>query len=224
MEQIDGFGSYVWPQNSRCRVYVLKPDKVLAYLLSLAGICPFVGSMSDIMGRRWVAIIGAILVLLGMIVSSTAKAMNPFIGMSIKSVRGIATKPNDRRHDLGWYWCWDPRTHGTGGDVGAGSDPKARQIRRDPGLHHHPVLPVGAMGSIDCVECRLEVLRPSLWYLERRRSDHDRDFLPPTAESELFGDDENGDPQTNRYRWRCAKYLWNDLVYGRTSMGRLPGT
>ena len=62
------------------RINVLIPIKVLAYLLSLAGVCPFVGSMSDIMGRRWVAIIGAAFVVVGMIVSSTAKAMNPFIG------------------------------------------------------------------------------------------------------------------------------------------------
>ena len=69
-------------QSPRCIVYVLILDKVLAYLLSLAGICPFVGSMSDIMGRRWVAITGAVFVVLGMIVSSTAKVMNSFIGQS----------------------------------------------------------------------------------------------------------------------------------------------
>ncbi len=62
------------------RVHVLSSDKVLAYLLALAAVCPFVGSMSDIMGRRWVAITGALFIVVGMIVSSTAKAMNPFIG------------------------------------------------------------------------------------------------------------------------------------------------
>lgn len=67
--------SILYTQSSR--TYFIK---VLAYLLALAGVCPFVGSMSDIMGRRWVAIIGAMFVVLGMIVSSTAKAMNPFIG------------------------------------------------------------------------------------------------------------------------------------------------
>ena len=53
---------------------------VLGNLLALAAVCPFVGSMSDLMGRRYVAIIGASLIVLGMIVSSTAHEMNIFIG------------------------------------------------------------------------------------------------------------------------------------------------
>lgn len=54
---------------------------VLANLLALAGVCPFVGSLSDLIGRRYVAIIGASLVCIGMIVSSTANTMNIFIGI-----------------------------------------------------------------------------------------------------------------------------------------------
>ena len=53
--------------------------KVLANLLALAAICPFVGSLSDLMGRRWVAITGAAFIILGMIISSTATNMNNFI-------------------------------------------------------------------------------------------------------------------------------------------------
>lgn len=56
-------------------------EQVLANLLSLAGVCPFVGSLSDLIGRRYVAIIGASLICLGMIVSSTANTMNIFIGV-----------------------------------------------------------------------------------------------------------------------------------------------
>lgn len=56
--------------------------QVLANLLSLAGVCPFVGSLSDLIGRRYVAILGASLICLGMIVSSTANTMNIFIGES----------------------------------------------------------------------------------------------------------------------------------------------
>ncbi|RLL94033.1 hypothetical protein CFD26_101675 [Aspergillus turcosus] len=57
---------------------------VLANLLALAGVCPFVGSVSDLIGRRYVAIIGASLICLGMIVTSTAHTMNTFIaGMAI---------------------------------------------------------------------------------------------------------------------------------------------
>ncbi|KAI6827056.1 MFS multidrug transporter-like protein [Hortaea werneckii] len=52
---------------------------VLANLLSLAAVCPFVGSLSDLLGRRYVAIIGACFIVLGMIVCSTAYTMNVFI-------------------------------------------------------------------------------------------------------------------------------------------------
>jgi MFS family permease len=53
---------------------------VLANLLALAGVCPFVGSLSDLMGRRYVALFGSGLVIIGVIVASTAKIMNVFIG------------------------------------------------------------------------------------------------------------------------------------------------
>ncbi|KAJ5101119.1 hypothetical protein N7456_007171 [Penicillium angulare] len=57
---------------------------VLANLLGLAGVCPFVGSLSDLLGRRYVAIIGACFIVIGMIVCSTAHTMNIFIaGMAI---------------------------------------------------------------------------------------------------------------------------------------------
>ena len=52
----------------------------LGNLLALASVCPFVGSMSDLMGRRNVAITGASLIILGVIVASTAHSMNVFIG------------------------------------------------------------------------------------------------------------------------------------------------
>ncbi|QKX57055.1 uncharacterized protein TRUGW13939_04163 [Talaromyces rugulosus] len=57
---------------------------VLANLLALAGVCPFVGSLSDLFGRRYVAILGSLLVCIGVVVSSTAHTMNIFIaGMAI---------------------------------------------------------------------------------------------------------------------------------------------
>ncbi|MCJ1311240.1 hypothetical protein MMC25_004911 [Agyrium rufum] len=60
---------------------------VLGNLLSLAAVCPFVGSLSDLMGRRYVALIGATLIVIGMIVCSTAHSMNIFIsGMVLAGV------------------------------------------------------------------------------------------------------------------------------------------
>jgi len=53
---------------------------VLGNLLSLAAVCPFVGSISDLIGRRYVSLIGAASIVLGMIICSTAHSMNVFIG------------------------------------------------------------------------------------------------------------------------------------------------
>ncbi|KAA8569416.1 hypothetical protein EYC84_001054 [Monilinia fructicola] len=53
---------------------------VLANLLALAAACPFVGALSDLFGRRYIAIFGAALIVIGMIVCSTAHSMNTFIG------------------------------------------------------------------------------------------------------------------------------------------------
>lgn len=60
---------------------------VLGNLLALAAVCPFVGSISDLIGRRWVALVGAGFLVLGMIVASTANTMNTFIcGMVLSGV------------------------------------------------------------------------------------------------------------------------------------------
>lgn len=61
-------------------VLCLTRVQVLANLLALAAVCPFVGSLSDLMGRRYVALTGASFIVIGMIVCSTAHTMNVFIG------------------------------------------------------------------------------------------------------------------------------------------------
>ena len=53
----------------------------------MAAVCPFVGSLSDLLGRRYVAILGAGLIIIGMIVSSTAHNMNVFIGKYVEADR-----------------------------------------------------------------------------------------------------------------------------------------
>jgi MFS family permease len=55
---------------------------VLGNLLALAGVCPFVGSLSDLVGRRYVALLGASLLVVGTVIQTTAKNMNMFIAGS----------------------------------------------------------------------------------------------------------------------------------------------
>jgi MFS family permease len=59
--------------------------KVLGNLLALAGVCPFVGSLSDLLGRRYVALLGAALLVLGSLLATCAKSMNMFIGKHPRS-------------------------------------------------------------------------------------------------------------------------------------------
>lgn len=54
---------------------------VLANLLALAAVCPFVGALSDLFGRRYVALSGAAFAVIGMIVCTTAHTINSFIGI-----------------------------------------------------------------------------------------------------------------------------------------------
>jgi hypothetical protein len=52
---------------------------VIAHLLALAAICPFVGSLSDLLGRRHVALLGGTLLVAGNIICARAEIMNVFI-------------------------------------------------------------------------------------------------------------------------------------------------
>jgi MFS family permease len=63
---LGGYDRYIW--------------SFTANLIALAVVCPFVGALSDLIGRRYVALTGAGFIVLGMIVCSTAQHMNAFIG------------------------------------------------------------------------------------------------------------------------------------------------
>jgi MFS family permease len=52
----------------------------IANTLALAAVAPFAGAISDLIGRRYVALLGAGLVVVGMIVVGTAHRMNVAIG------------------------------------------------------------------------------------------------------------------------------------------------
>lgn len=56
---------------------------IVGYLVALAAVCPFTGALSDLVGRRYAALIGSALIIIGMIVCSTASDMNNFIGKSM---------------------------------------------------------------------------------------------------------------------------------------------
>lgn len=53
---------------------------VIGYLIPNSALCPFVGALSDLFGRRWVAAFGQVCLLIGPVVVSTAQSMNVAIG------------------------------------------------------------------------------------------------------------------------------------------------
>jgi MFS family permease len=53
---------------------------ITANLLATAAISPFVGALSDLMGRRYVAIIGSVTIIAGQIICGAARDMDMFIG------------------------------------------------------------------------------------------------------------------------------------------------
>lgn len=63
---IGGYYIYVW--------------LIIGYLIPNAALCPFVGALSDLVGRKPVAAFGQLLLILGPIVTATAKSMRPAIG------------------------------------------------------------------------------------------------------------------------------------------------
>jgi MFS family permease len=53
---------------------------VIGYLIPNAALCPFVGALSDLFGRRNVAIVGQVCLIVGPIITATANTMNIAIG------------------------------------------------------------------------------------------------------------------------------------------------
>ncbi|KAK4155147.1 major facilitator superfamily domain-containing protein [Chaetomidium leptoderma] len=60
---------------------------ITANLLATAAISPFVGALSDLMGRRYVAVMGSVTIILGQVICGAARDMDMFIaGMTITGV------------------------------------------------------------------------------------------------------------------------------------------
>lgn len=54
---------------------------VIGYLIPNAALCPFVGALSDLFGRKWVAAFGQITLIIAPVVVSTSRTIDTAIGM-----------------------------------------------------------------------------------------------------------------------------------------------
>lgn len=68
---------------------------ITANLLSSAAVCPFVGALSDLLGRKHVAIIGCLAILTGQIICGTARTMNAFICELANTLASSALSANN---------------------------------------------------------------------------------------------------------------------------------
>ena len=66
---------------------------IIGNLIALAAVAPFTGAISDLIGRRYVAITGSVLIIIGMCVASTAHTMNNMIGKSFVYYRSLCKCP-----------------------------------------------------------------------------------------------------------------------------------
>ena len=73
--EIGGYDRWVW--------------LIIAYLIPDAALCPFVGALSDLFGRKPVAMMGQVFLIVGPIVTATAKQMNVAIGVYRPLVRAF---------------------------------------------------------------------------------------------------------------------------------------
>ena len=64
---------------------LLTLPQVLGNLVGTNAVVPFVGNLSDLLGRRYLALLGGCFLVIGMIVTSTAHTMNNAIGSCASS-------------------------------------------------------------------------------------------------------------------------------------------
>jgi hypothetical protein len=187
---------------------------VLGNLLALAGVCPFVGSLSDLMGRRYVALVGSLFVMVGMIICSTAHSMNPFIGKFIMQMLSTLLIPLQEvwsllvlelvfQSSLLWllhqrwlpllsvenmwrFWCLQSSlsVHLCYGV----SLSHTTQVKSFP----HPL-----GNQTLTVFNRLEMVRTALWCMDCHRFFHDAILLLPTTTSEFRWTKQQGNFGTN---------------------------
>lgn len=65
----------------------------IGYLIPNAALCPFVGALSDLFGRKWVAVFGQVCLIVGPTVTATANNMNVAIGGQV--ISGIGAGLNE---------------------------------------------------------------------------------------------------------------------------------
>ena len=133
----------------------------------------------------------------------------------------LLTQSSASWNDLFRRRRWYLRTNLPGRHCGAGTDSSTRQIRRNLGLHHHPILPFRSVGTIDCFTCRLEMVRPPLRPVGCSRLFRNPLLLLPSSPTKLSRPHTETDRRRDRLCRRRIVHQWHDRFPSWLAMGWL---
>lgn len=153
------FGSVVTSIYQDIGGYDRYPWFVIGYLIPNAALCPFVGALSDLFGRRMVAVAGQLCLIIGPVITATANTMNIAIGEYRSSTRLLASATDFIFSWAGLLWtrCWVERAHRLSGHCRASPHCQTRPIRRCGGFHHPAILSQRGLCATDHRSLQLAV-------------------------------------------------------------------
>lgn len=126
---------------------------IIGYAIPVSALCPFVGALSDMFGRKLVACAGQIFLMIGPIVVSTASTMNAAIGESFSYwtmiKKDLMLTYSQSGHGTLWHWCWSQRTDRTGWHIRARSCSQATCLCWLCRCHHPSILPIRHVGLVN---------------------------------------------------------------------------
>jgi hypothetical protein len=188
----------------------------LVHSLGLAAVAPFAGAVSDLIGRRYPAIFGTILIIIGMVVVGTAHEMNVAIGGQAVAgvgagicqtigISGIAelVPVNQRGRYIGTvFMLFSPMAAANAYGI------PTRLLVTDYSAHVFGLRNV-EMGRLDSID------------LCRRWTRHDSCSISSPSSLKLHRPDSISSHCSNRLYRRNSVNQWTRTVDGRPSNGRL---
>lgn len=100
------------------------------------------------------------------------------------------------RDGLFWRRSWYQRAYCSCSHFGACTNQPTWKVRCSAYLHHHSILPVGLVGTADCLPIAvcLALDWTLVWPLGLYWTCSDSSLLPPTPKSQQFGNEPQADP------------------------------
>ena len=196
--------------------------------------------MSDLFGRRYVALAGATLLIVGVIIMSTAKTMNNFICGSVLTGAGAAI---NELTAVSAFWrifhsfikpallaflkepllsvsstLQTTNIPPAGGNFRTCTHPEARHLRLGPDSDYYPLCSVSFVRAVDSYTCKLAMGGPILCSLGFRWTVRHSILLFSTTPRQFAWSHAAGDYQPDRFCRRATKHWWYHMLPDGPSM------